>query len=1189
MAQEQDKRAALDKKTKKLSGGRIEPGKEFPAYQEAQQQLLAIQAEQQQNLALTRAESKASFDNNQTLAQAAELGAISAAEAEQAAQAGGQVNLNPATQQILSKYGAGQPHFSRSQSHSQQTTKQNIIINNNITSNTTNDVKVPANVGGPIQGRPIQMKDPGQSSTNKFKVWISQAFARQNEEWNKRDREYRNRESSLTKSANRMMKKLGEIGETIGSRMDPRKIGSTWQSQLKTLLLLFGFGYLSSNWTNILDTVAGIETWVKKTWDYFAGNGENTFSKDIKYALGAKDGESIPQALKNYLLGEDGLWGRAKDYFDNLRKERADAIKLIKTPELAWSDLDNPIEGLKKIIEYLGNVIKVALGGAEAAKGVIKSQIRGEADKASRENIKNSKSVVETTGTYKTLDGRVIKADKGLENIKREEDQNGNYVGITHHTLDENGEIDRRFGAEGGYAVSNDILRLNKEAKEEGKIKPGEVARNFERLYNAAKLEKSEGNTGIAVSQKFLDRYLGEKEQADLLEKKKIKYVKYTKVLRKKDATDKSLEKTNAEEVLVNTLINRKLGDLTGIRDYSPETLSILTGSSIVGGLVALGGGPVAALVGAYLGKKVGEKLSSAEVISALKYLNTKIKEYVSNDYRVEYVRQLRKGDIPLFDDSKTAGTQGLKLPEISSDVVQTMANKASGTTKETGPANINSTDRNFLNSLESNLKKSVNPGVTPVKNENNTELFDKLDKIEEGSKKREEEYDKKHGSDRAAVSEENIKDLVYEKTNGRYGTKKLTDIQKKRAEYAIKRLMKEGLTLEQASGIVGNLLRESGLDPETVVTDTNGKLSKGIACWNGDRYKNAERFFKQNLEDVSFENQLDYLILEMQGKAGNHTAANNNNYVTSHGLKGNVSVMEVMKKAEGVQDSTNTFERTFEISKDYNSEKNKTRIEFASTVYKLAGGDESDLEEDKKNINENAETSTMTANTSSTTTTSSSSSNNNGGSGFLGKAGSFISSSKGKISGLFGGFLNSLADLFGMNEENKQSAEENVLLSESSDTKPTITTTNEVSSETEPNYTTNNLDYSTLSGDGYSRVNDSGIFLQDKPIMDIVDVTPPELPEEPVGAFGRFQMKDKEGDLTYYLRDISSQLDAIFNINSINANATANVVDAVNQGTRAQTSSTQNTVKIMTTQLQNQTKPMPSLEGIDSSLDNLV
>lgn len=37
-----DSRQELDKKTKKLAGGQIETGKEHAAYQESQQQLLAI-------------------------------------------------------------------------------------------------------------------------------------------------------------------------------------------------------------------------------------------------------------------------------------------------------------------------------------------------------------------------------------------------------------------------------------------------------------------------------------------------------------------------------------------------------------------------------------------------------------------------------------------------------------------------------------------------------------------------------------------------------------------------------------------------------------------------------------------------------------------------------------------------------------------------------------------------------------------------------------------------------------------------------------------------------------------------------------------------------------------------------------------------------------------------------------------
>lgn len=1156
MAQEQDKKAALDKKTKKLSGGRIESGKEFPAYQEAQQQLLAIQAEQQQNLALTRAESKASFDNNQTLAQAAELGAISAAEAEQAAQAGGQVNLNPATQQILSKYGAGQPHFSRSQSHSQQTTKQNIIINNNITSNTTNDVKIPANVGGPIQGRPIQMKDPGQSSTNKFKVWISQAFARQNEEWNKRDREYRNRESSLTKSANRMMKKLGEIGETIGSRMDPRKIGSTWQSQLKTLLLLFGFGYLSSNWTNILDTVSGIETWVKKTWDYFAGNDKDkSFANDIKYFLGSENGDSIPQAIGN-LLGEEGLWGRIKDYFEKLRKERVDSIKLIKTPEFELSDLNNPIDGLKKIIEYLGNVIKVAFGGAEAAKGVIKSQIRGEADKASRENIEKSTSAVEEDFVFKDpKTGNKISADKGIGGIMAKESEN-TYVGITHHTLNGEGEIDRSFGAEGGYAVSNDILRLNKEAKE-GSIKPIEVARDFERLYNAAKLEENEGNKGIAISRNLAKRYLSEEDQKNLTEAGKLNNTEYYKVLRRKDKRDNKLEGTDAEEAFVKTFANKAVADALGFGNFTPESIGNLTNGAIVG--TATGGfalGPNGAFLGGLLGLGAGAVLNIKEVKAAIAALKAKAKKELANHYRVEYVRELREGDIPIID--KDGKPEKIKLLEANSDVIQMMANKAAGSTKD---IEIDSTDKDFLNSIESNFKNTVNSKATVIKSKTSSESLNKLDKIEEETEKRDKEYNEKHENDYISKAYRRSKTAVS-------GPIKSKEEFVQRIRPILKEVLssKEYVPEDKVEEFADVLTSQSGLESGWGTSE----LSKSYNNYSGMTVGTAPNKSGS---------------IEMTNKSGN----DKNTYATFNTIEDwandYVEYLNRKFKAFSVEPKNyysriqhNETKQSYATDPDYE----KKGLDSLETVRKVK---ESIPKEESYNENEFEER--LNSSKTSTTTTSSSNSNG-GGSGFLGKVGSFISSSRGRISGLFGGFLNSLADLFGMSEENKQLAEKNAALSESSSTEPTITTTNEVSSEIEPNYTTNSLDYSTLSGDGYNRINDSGIFLQDKPIMDIVDVTPPELPEEPVGAFSRFQMKGKEENLTYYLKDISSRLDAIFNVSSINANATANVVDAVNQGTRVQANSSQNTARMVEAQSQNRIEPTPSLDRIESNLDNI-
>ena len=481
----QDTRKALDEKTRKLTRCKIENGKEHAAYQESQQQLLAIQAEQQQNLAVARAESKASFENNQTLAQAAELGAISAAEAEQAAAMGAQAGtqLNPATQQILSKYVAGQPKFQRSQSHSQQVTKQNITINNNITSNTTNDVKVPANIGGPIQGRPLQFKTPsGEGSVGKFKSWISAAFARQNEEGAKRDREYRHRESSLTKSASKMMKKLEDIGKTIGSRMDPRKIGSTWQSQLKTLLLLFGFGYLTSNWTKVLETVSDIEQWVRNTWNYFSEGG---FSSNLAELFGGKPRQGLLDSLKTLFLGdaeEKGLLGHLKQFFKDMWEERAEAVKLVKAPEIGDITAD-PMKAIKSLFEYLSNILVAAFSGAEGIKKIRLEEAGEEVTKRSNENrIKNS-----TTDniTKRKIDGENQDVEWGTSSFL---DINGHkaYQGISHHMLEGN-ELTSKFGAESSVSQMSDITRLLNIADTKGEYDAKSLAISLGRLSRFAK------------------------------------------------------------------------------------------------------------------------------------------------------------------------------------------------------------------------------------------------------------------------------------------------------------------------------------------------------------------------------------------------------------------------------------------------------------------------------------------------------------------------------------------------------------------------------------------------------------------------------------------------------------------------------------------------------------------------------
>ena len=220
----------LDARTRAVEKMKAEPGKEVAAYQAAENQLLAIRAEQKQNLAMARQEGAAALQQNATIGQAAELAASSGGGAATV-----QAPVNAATQNVLAKYGAGPTITKSTQRTTQQVTKQNVTINNynTTTNNTTNNVPNT----GPVQGRPVVVN---RDDTGRFKVWVSNALARQNEQAAIRDKEYQRRESALTRSANKMTRKLEAISGNISKVLDPRRMNNSLGDQIKRVLKLIG-------------------------------------------------------------------------------------------------------------------------------------------------------------------------------------------------------------------------------------------------------------------------------------------------------------------------------------------------------------------------------------------------------------------------------------------------------------------------------------------------------------------------------------------------------------------------------------------------------------------------------------------------------------------------------------------------------------------------------------------------------------------------------------------------------------------------------------------------------------------------------------------------------------------------------------------------------------------------------------
>lgn len=91
-------------------------------------------------------------------------------------------------------------------------------------------------------------------------------------------------------------------------------------------------------------------------------------------------------------------------------------------------------------------------------------------------------------------------------------------------------------------------------------------------------------------------------------------------------------------------------------------------------------------------------------------------------------------------------------------------------------------------------------------------------------------------------------------------GTTNLTD----KSAVALQYFMSQGFTKNQASGIVGNLLQESGLNIGAV--GDKGKAF-GIAQWHPDRQAEFARVFGHDIRTSSFSEQLQFVMYEFMNK----------------------------------------------------------------------------------------------------------------------------------------------------------------------------------------------------------------------------------------------------------------------------------------------------------------------------------
>lgn len=556
----------LNKRTRKLEAQKMEKGEELVQQQQYQNQIQAINSERMKNLAIERQDAMAQGQTLETMSMAGAM-------ATQPSGGGtGVQQLAPQTQATLGKYGlVGQPKVQRQSHRDVQIKPNNITINNTYNTTTTNNVSG----GGPTQGRPVQISAASTTearSQGRFKTWMENVFTQQKEQNTKRVREYEKREWSLSKSVNKMLRKMEDSTRSVAKALDPRGIGTTVASQLKTLFWLFGIHFLAQNWDKIMNigskVYGGIVTLLGKFGLGEEGRKRRAEGTDILGDLfwfltgdrkKSRDGKTSLVSVFKDIFKSFGDY--IKLWFEKQMALREVAVKQVKMPNFDWRDIGGSIAAIGG---YLGDLLQAIAAPAAAATKSLNKNMAAQADNSSAAARQR-----EGTNAFKGFnDGSsTMYGDYALEAGGKKRYTNLEYA------IGQDGKLREGVGVEVGQG--RDILGAYNDAKNYGAVDISRVYAGINRLEEAAKKRG-----GVVLDEEFVKRMFGPAALASgKFEKVRTKYIRV-------DNDD---------------LMRNMQDDYTGLNgDISKE---ILTGA--VAGTV-LGGGLQGTLTGAGAGLIVG-------------------------------------------------------------------------------------------------------------------------------------------------------------------------------------------------------------------------------------------------------------------------------------------------------------------------------------------------------------------------------------------------------------------------------------------------------------------------------------------------------------------------------------------------------------------------------------------------------
>lgn len=490
--------------------------------------------------------------------------------------------VQTATNQLLNiqkqQAGTQQPNIPVSASPN-----QNIVINNKTENITRNKVYVPANIGGPIQGRPIQFKkveEKGEQDLGKFKSWLNNKIARQNDISEARQREYRKRNTNLEKTESKLSRVLKDFGRRIDASLERNNVKGIGLS-LKGVFLLIGLGKLAKNWQSTMNTISKIEKRITRVFRSLKRDAKDGFSKNGRLQkafvklFGGKEGETVGQALRRLLFDKDsGILGYIRKLISNRLKERSEAISKIEKPNLSLGDaLKFPSKAIEKIANYLSDILSAILNPEKVTHTAVVNAANKQEEKYAEDNNYEIRKITTHQFSKGFLPKGVTVSENDRAIIK------GTYNGLKAGALDNSGNLTDFAGS---YASqSADIKRNINLASSAGQINTASVGLGFQRLHKA-----SQEKDVIPVTRDFVETILPKKEDRENIGI--MKPVFYDYIVRPKTPTEMAI-------------------DLAGVAKDDEEIMKFLKGAGLLAGTIASGLNPLGAGLGYGIGDLAGE------------------------------------------------------------------------------------------------------------------------------------------------------------------------------------------------------------------------------------------------------------------------------------------------------------------------------------------------------------------------------------------------------------------------------------------------------------------------------------------------------------------------------------------------------------------------------------------------------